>query len=569
MPVSVWIAAANFSDGTELQFENDEIILLVGPNNSGKSTALKNIWSLSEAGRQRDEKVICDITPTKLGTFDEFITHLRSHFRLPGSGEWHFTAQGQTMGSEDNLTNYWERNDVIHGIFFFFVQHLQTQDRLTLANPVPAIRLDQQPPQNPIQHIAKFPGIEQRISQAFRRAFGQDLVIHRNAVSHLPLYCGQRPAAPPEGSLSPEYANIVETEMTLLEQQGDGMRAFAGVLLHAHYGPYSVFMIDEPEAFLHPPQARYLGQLLARQEDNPRQVFIATHSGDVLRGVLDVPNTNVRVVRLRREMRDQADVNVVKELNPQDVARIWRDPLLRYSNTLDGLFHERVAVCEADADCRFYGALLDATYEQLPETQRPDVMFTHCGGKQRLPVILAALKQLDVPVRAVADFDVLQNENELRNIVEAIGEDWGNFQTDWRIVATAINERRPEHNAEAVRRRIDQIFDEHEGETLSRDEAARLRRAISQASAWSDAKSHGVGILDGPNLQTCQRLLDRLQEIGLLVVRLGELECFDREHRTANRHGPAWVNAVIEARNLATAPELQDARDFVELVATD
>jgi hypothetical protein len=51
---------------------------------------------------------------------------------------------------------------------------------------------------------------------------------------------------------------------------------------------------------------------------------------------------------------------------------------------------------------------------------------------------------------------------------------------------------------------------------------------------------------------------------GLHVVEVGELEGYVR---TEGGHGPKWVNAVL-TRELATDPELEAARKFVQAVAT-
>ena len=39
----VWIREVTFSDGRKVDLKSDDIVVLVGPNNSGKTVALKNI----------------------------------------------------------------------------------------------------------------------------------------------------------------------------------------------------------------------------------------------------------------------------------------------------------------------------------------------------------------------------------------------------------------------------------------------------------------------------------------------------------------------------------------------
>ena len=139
--------------------------------------------------------------------------------------------------------------------------------------------------------------------------------------------------------------------MVPLNEQGDGMRSFASVVLHL-LSPitFSILLLDEPEAFLHPPQARLLGEVIATEKSSRAQLFIATHSPDVLHGLINVAPEHLRVLRVQRD----GNVNRIKELDKEHVKKISADPLMKYSSVMSGVFHERVIICEADADCMFY-----------------------------------------------------------------------------------------------------------------------------------------------------------------------------------------------------------------------
>src|SRR5439155_26581235 len=155
-----------------------------------------------------------------------------------------------------------------------------------------------------------------------------------------------------------------------LHAAGHGMRSFAGCLLHVFTSPSFVLLIDEPEVFLHPPHARMLGTLLAREKSTNRQLIIATHSADFLRGIIDSGHKHVKIVRITRE----DDVNHAYELGTEQIRELWSDPILRFSNIFDGLFHDLVVVCEGDADCRFYSAIADVLPSESRE--RKDLLFT-------------------------------------------------------------------------------------------------------------------------------------------------------------------------------------------------
>ena len=74
---------------------------------------------------------------------------------------------------------------------------------------------------------------------------------------------------------------------------------------------------------------------------------------------------------------------------------------MKYSSVMSGLFHSRVFICESDADCMFYGSILDLK-EVHGETQ-PDALFVHGNGKDRMAKLAAALVPLGVEVDFVVD----------------------------------------------------------------------------------------------------------------------------------------------------------------------
>src|SRR5258708_730285 len=57
----------------------------------------------------------------------------------------------------------------------------------------------------------------------------------------------------------------------------------------------------------------------------------------------------------------------------------------------------------------------------LAAVRQPDVMFLQTGGKQRIAGVVAALRAASVPVRVIADFDVLNDTELLVNICERLG----------------------------------------------------------------------------------------------------------------------------------------------------
>ncbi|MEG4574138.1 AAA family ATPase [Microcoleus sp. N3A4] len=393
-------------------------------------------------------------------------------------------------------------------------------------------------------------------SNYFRQAFGTDLIVHRNAGIEVPLYVGEKPVlSKGEDRVSNNY--LIELEKRdILHEQGDGMRSFVGVLLTACISNNSMLFIDEPEAFLHPPQARLLGKMLARDLPDNRQLFLATHSEDFLKGLLDANVPNLKIVRIQRS----GSINTVSVLDSQDIESIWNDSLLRHSNVLNGLFHTKVVICESDSDCRFYSAILSSLYDNTNEII-PDILFIHCGGKHRIPVVIKSLTKLNVPMKVVSDFDILNDSNPLQNIYSELGGDWQDIEKDWKIVKNSIDQKRPELQTKELKKEIEEIFESATEQIFSKEKIKQIQKSLKKASPWAHAKEVGKPFIpNGEATQAFDRLQIKLKSIGLLVLEVGELEGFVK---SIGNHGPKWVSEVL-AKDLNNDPELEVAKKFVQ-----
>ena len=127
-------------------------------------------------------------------------------------------------------------------------------------------------------------------------------------------------------------------------------------------------------------------------------------------------------------------------LDSTKVQELWNDPLLRYSNLLDALFHDVTLLVESDSDCQFYAAILDVVQMELPDgIELPDIFFTHCGGKARMPMVIRALRAAGIPVRAVADFDVLREIGVFKGLVDALDGKWTEIERDYKLIKDALD----------------------------------------------------------------------------------------------------------------------------------
>jgi predicted ATPase len=552
---SLSFETVTFSDGTRLSFEADEIVVFVGPNNAGKSAALREMESL--VGRNGVHTVVKAATFRKSGTADDLKAYLEKFATKRGdSADLVYSGLGYSIHLSH--TGYFDQAER-HSIAPFLCTRLATESRIIASNAPGAVRLHVDPPQHPIHQLLVDDKLAARINKLFQNAFSRDLVPFRAGGSHFPLLVGKKPEKlAGEDELSKSFVDRLLESTVQLEAQGDGMRSFATVLLYVLASDsHSIQFLDEPEAFLHPPQARLIGEYIARERSARSQLFIATHSTDVLEGLISGGTNKVRIIRIQRD----GDVNRVKELSKEKTAAISSDTLARYSGVFEGIFYQHVVICESDADCLFYSSILNT--DAVRGEQRPDVLFVHASGKHRLGKLADTLRELNVPVSVIADIDLLNEEAPFRNLFTRLGGEWATISTKWNAIKTSVEARRPPLNADQVVKLINDALTGVGGTApFGKDKEREIKAIFKTLSSWDDVKRAGRAALPGG--QTTQHFDDVAAEcakVGLWLVPVGELEGFCRS--IDGGHGPGFVEKVLEERNLESDSELEDARRFI------
>ena len=556
-PPSVRIESATFSDGTTVELDPNDVVVLVGPNNAGKSAALfeleEQVAGLSQNIVVRSVKII------KSGTKEDFSMFVERNLRTSiSNGSRTYSGYGININvGNSTLAEFWpDRMDILRPLF---CKRLLTETRITDSNPQNSIDILSEPPTHPI-HLLLDEDTEYRISEYFQRAFGENLIVSRQGGRLLHLLVGQRPIPnyrAREDRVSRSYIERLSSATKPLLEQGDGMRSFASVVLHllASVTP-TILLLDEPEAFLHPPQAKLVGEIIAHETSERAQLIVATHSQDVLNGLVDGASERLRILRIQRV----GNVNRVKELDKGLMKRVGSDSLMKYSSVLAGVFHERVIICESDADCLFYSSILDVP--DVHKGHQLDVHFVHANGKDRMADLASTLVALDVPVDVIADIDILRNPSTFRKITEALGGDWSVIQPLVGAVKAGIEHRNPLLNSGQIKSGIKDILDEvPDIGGFPKEQQRQIESLFRSASPWEAVKQAGkAAIPQGQASLMFEQLTDSCKQFGLWIVPVGELEGFCRY---VGGHGPGWVSRVLENYDLANAPELDDARVFM------
>lgn len=547
--------AITFSDGSTLTFDEDDIVVFVGPNNAGKSATLREMETL--VGRPEPGLIVRSAQLQKSGDSNSLRAYLDHYSQKSGAGDkLHYGGIGFNINH--TLLQFFDHPESRHHVAPFFAKRLATETRIQDSMAAPGIQLHHSPPTHPIHLLLMDEILTADMSAKFRHAFGADLIPFRAGGSSYPLYMGKRPTlAPGKDELSREFVEELQQTSVLLDSQGDGMRSFAAVLLHVlATNHHSIQFLDEPEAFLHPPQARLLGKYIAEGRREKSQLFIATHSTDILDGLIEGGSDKVRIVRIRRD----GNINHVKELSKTQTRTVAKDTLTRFSRVFDGIFFEHVIVCESDADCMFYQSILSLPL--ISGERRPDVLFVHSSGKHRMSKLVDTLKALDVPVSVIADIDVLNEENTFKALVDKLGGMWSDIQPHWHTVTQAVLSKRPPLNATQVKGLITEKIDKVGGTAEFPQAIERgIKNIFKTVSPWSALKQSGRrGLPSGEPTTQYDQLADKCAAIGLWIVPVGEVEGFCQ---SLGSHGPGFVEKVLETKDLAKDAELAEAREFV------
>lgn len=547
-----------FSDGTVLTLDDDDIIVFVGPNNAGKSAALRELESW--VAHSNPGLVIKQAKMRKVGTKEDLRKYLEANAQKSGD-VINLQYGGIGYNIRHSYLQYYDNPTDRHPVAPFFAKRITTETRIQDANAAPSLALFQSPPTHPIHILLMDPALAADISGKFQHAFGKDLTPFRAGGSSFPLYVGERPSVPVgKDELSKEFVEMLQSTNVTLETQGDGMRSFAAVTLHVlAANTHSIQFLDEPEAFLHPPQARLLGRYIAENRPGTTQLFISTHSTDVLDGLIEGGSDKVRIVRLRRD----GNINRVKELGKEKTAAVAKDTLARFSRVFDGIFFEHVIICESDADCMFYQSILNLP--SISGDRRPDVLFVHTSGKHRMAKLADTLLSLDVPVSVIADIDVLNDKGTFKNLFEKLGGTWESISTAWETVNQAVLQQRPPLNAEQITSMITAQLEGIAGTgEFPADKEKKIKEIFKTVSPWSAMKRSGRSALPGGGIiNHFDNLSKQCGERGLWIVPVGEIEGFCR---SVGSHGPGFVEKVLEERDLEADSELQEARNFIKSI---
>lgn len=515
------------------------ITVFVGPNNSGKSKILTEIHQFCASGNRNANNLIIESIELSALNEQEIDNKISSVTLKPTPGESvlpeHIFVGKKGVRTQVPLPALKRalinpNAQPTHTCQWYLSYNtllLNGSNRINLVNEQPAGNL-QNPAHTSFQTLFRDDRKRNEARRIIYEAFGKYLVIDPTNLGKFNLRLSDRaPVDDREERGIHEEAVDFHKNALPINFASDGVKAFSGMVIEMIAGDPSVLLMDEPEAFLHPSLSFKLGKEVSRiMSDSGKRLFVATHSPNFVMGCIQ-SGAPVNIVRLT--YRD--GVPTARLLPNSDILKLMRNPLLRSTGVLSGLFYEFVIVTESDADRAFYQEINERLL-RYSDKGISNCLFLHAQNKQTVKTIIKPLRELGIPVAGIVDIDVLKEG----------GNVWTSF-LDCGFL--------PE---------------------IERQPLANLRQAIKQKftdSGKDMKKDGGINILEEDDKEAATNLLSKLSDYGLFVVPNGELE-FWLNNLNATGHGPNWLVDIFEKMGEDPnspdyiKPEEDDVWSFIE-----
>jgi ABC-type polar amino acid transport system ATPase subunit len=493
-----------------LTFDPGSMTVFVGPNNSGKSIILHEIEDLvrmhygvnkiiqsviQENLTEEDVRRVFIEERDLLGSnilVDESTGSINIIDPMRGTG----VGYGELLNRPELIRS--NLKGISQGLLSHSTVRLDGNTRLTILNPSSVGDL-QQAPSGVLGALFRNDSARQRLRELTYDAFGLYFIIDPSGMASFRVRMSSVAPQDQERSLTNAAVEFFK-QATVIDQFSDGVKAFTGLLAAVLCSRYLLMLIDEPEAFLHPPLIRKLGRKLTEiAAERGGSVLASTHSADFLIGSIQA-GKNVNVVRLTYRQ----GLPTARLLKSSRLEEMMRNPFMRSTGVLSALFHEGAIICEADTDRAFY----QEVNERLLAFNNDGIdnsIFLNSNGKDTLRHLAQPLREMGIAAAVIVDLDVIK-PGTLKPLLQAC------------FVPPALVD-----NYNQLR---DQIYNVYKNRGL-------------------DPKDVGLTTLNSSDREVTETLINHLEEYGIFVVNVGEVEKWLPE-LGASGHGPYWLTQIFE-----------------------
>lgn len=531
-----------------------KITVFVGPNNSGKSQTLKDIRCLMDHQQSpiktpvilADDNTCFEIpnlaTIQREFAFKDSVNNV-DHYTISSIGSSLFgksnlEAYKPSINSFDDLDDNSKRNTFISWFGKYYIALMDAETRLKLSSETSSFVPQETEPDNLLQSLFIHPDLENELRQAFKDAFHQDIKLDVSQLLKLCIRVGENVNEIPADA---RIAYNIAKDIPKIDSQGDGYRSFAGIVIGLLICKNRIILLDEPEAFLHPAQAFFLGKWIGTNSAKlGSQLLVCTHSSNFLSGIL-AGTQELDVIRLNRIENNTQYITLTSDIAKQLVG----NPILSSQRVIEGIFHKGVVICEADADRAVYQSVA----AQYHKSNR-EILFIHAHNKQTLAPIAKVMKATGTPVAVVSDIDIFHVEKDIDDIYEALaGRPIEQELKDRQMSLANYIESRPEEEVlDELKIKTDEFMAQlNRGEHTLDGARTALKRIQRETTKWSAIKRDGIKALNSEQEANTKQLIDSLKQIGLFVVPVGELE--------------GWIDLGTHKKNKWIIPALETIYD--------
>ncbi len=436
----------------------------------------------------------------------------------------------------------------ISGYLHHFKDHtilLDGKSRLQLTDPETTHSLHAEP-QNMMMRLFQNSQDLERLRVHVHEAFDRYLALDATSMIQCQFVLAREHPGEHERSFGSaaalEYFKVADNVSDL----SDGVKSYIGLHATLLSRDDRIILLDEPEAFLHPPLARLLGHNLTMlAAERGATIIAATHSPFFLMGCIEARQSTT-VVRLGY----RNSVPTARSLSSAELRRIMNDPLLRSTGLLNALFHQHVVVCEGDSDQAFYQEInerlrIEGAVFKKTDVHSRDCLFINGHSKQNVPKLLGTLRRMGIPSAGVVDLDLLKDKGVVNDLLREGG------------AADALC-----RSMGQLRGEICKLFEAQARSNQSTDEDIKDRTS-------SLIKDGGIDNLkQESDRKTLRHLLRTLAEHGAFVPEGGETESWLLEHGQDARKS-RWLEEVFSGlgslSNVDTyvRPQNDDVWEFV------
>ena len=555
---SLTISKIKFNNDKEIFFNDDDIVIFVGANNVGKSRALKDIKD--DILEKKTDKVIIKEIEYKDSNFTE--KNMQNFFKnnydneMEKNGDYNITI-------DRNNAQYYDKNHFknillnkkqFYKVLFSF---LSTENRLNMTSPISYNFIEDKVSLNIMRKLEKDTQAITKLNDILNSCFGKAIDIseevNNNSLSKLYKFGTKEEISKTINTNTREARSLLES-LDDLNEQGDGIRSAVAILSSLIANEHTLYLIDEPETFLHPPQAIILGNNIVELSKN-KQCFISTHNIDLIRGILENKSSRIKIIKINRN----ENKNEFHIIDNASISRIANDKNLKYSNILNGLFYSTVVLCENESDCKFYSAIL----EHLDSNIYQNVLFCAVGGKDQFKIIIPLLQKLKINYVIIADLDLIDNRERLKNLLNSIEENKYAQISEAHNNFLNLFEQGTDNQIKkqkAIKEEILSLFTKDD--YMSEETANKIKLTLKNISYLKLLKNTGKSCLPaGKCTMEYDKIIEFLNMNNIYVVECGEIERFITQ---VDGHGNSWVENVFNIYPLLEEPVYDDVKKFIK-----